>query len=133
MDGDGSLVPMDVRGNASLAKKLVEALDFSRVSVYTSVSCGGLAQLVARLNGIEKVSGSNPLTSISKKRSPDLFQAGVFVSVRLRRIFKLPIGTEFSTFARFQWQKWAEKLHLVVAKFAQLARSASEPLFPAHG
>jgi hypothetical protein len=24
---------------------------------------GGLAQLVARLNGIEKVSGSNPLTS----------------------------------------------------------------------
>ena len=29
---------------------------------------GGLAQLVARLNGIEKASGSNPLTSTTKSQ-----------------------------------------------------------------
>src|SRR2546425_7939163 len=40
---------------------------------------GGVAQLGARLNGIEKVRGSNPLTSIQHKTPPQVTLAAGFL------------------------------------------------------
>ena len=41
----------------------IKTLDFLAVSLYNDFINGVIAQLVARLNGIQKVRGSNPLSS----------------------------------------------------------------------
>ena len=43
----------------------IKTLDFLAVSLYNDFINGVIAQLVARLNGIQKVRGSNPLSSTS--------------------------------------------------------------------
>jgi hypothetical protein len=44
-----------------------------------NLSCGGVAQLGARLNGIQKVSGSIPLISTSKFKGLALFGVNPFL------------------------------------------------------
>ena len=50
----------------------IKTLDFLAVSLYNDFINGVIAQLVARLNGIQKVRGSNPLSSTKpRKRAQD--------------------------------------------------------------
>ncbi len=65
---------------ASLHSDLVRASLLSNIDQ----ASGGMAQLVARLHGMEKVRGSNPLTSTARRalvddQGPSLICGGVIV------------------------------------------------------
>lgn len=74
----------------------------SLIIVYACCNLGALAQLVARLNGIQEASGSNPLCSTTSPRT----------SLSSQRLFSSPIQSHLHTLRRVSLSK---KSHARVA------------------
>ena len=65
-------------------------IDISRLKMYTeyTVCHGGIAQLVARLNGIQKVRGSTPLISTKTSKYAPYIIGNVVFAINVKHRFE---------------------------------------------